>query len=35
MTILGWMFLAGSLLVLSLGLYIYYQDKKEAQRRQK
>jgi hypothetical protein len=35
MTILSWIFLVGSLLVLSLGLLIYYQDKKDAQRRQK
>lgn len=34
MTLLSWMFLVGSILVLSLGLYVYYQDKKEAQRRQ-
>ncbi len=33
MTILGWVFLVGSVLILSLGLYIYYQDKKEARQR--
>ena len=35
MTILSWMFFIGSILVLSLGLSIYYQDKKDAQHRKK
>ncbi len=30
MTALGWVFLVGSVLILSLGLYVYYQDKKKA-----
>ena len=33
MTALGWVFLVGSFVVLSLGLYVYYQDKKEVRQR--
>ena len=29
MTILGWIFFVGSIFVISLGFYVYTQDKKE------
>ena len=30
MTALGWVFLVESVLIVSLGLYVSYQDKKKA-----